>query len=221
MLLNKAKRFLVDKYFKRKSSHVTQGMGFHYEESVPNHRRGDVFFELRDASTGELLEERQIKNVITLDFSILLARLLKNPIEPSHGIFALAMGTGDTGWDLQAPPTETNTQRALYSEIERKGFVESNFIDSNGSPTSIPTNVIEFSTFFNSSEAVGPLVEMGLVGGDLSDDLSTLNPISPANGVYDDTVDVRNFDMLCNYLTFPVINKPSSATLRITWRITL
>lgn len=181
--------------------------------------KGEIFYKMHDAQTGELIEEGHIQNVVTLDLSILLARLAKDSIEPSHGIFALAVGTGDVGWDLQNPPAATNTQRSLYAEIARKTFVSTSFIDSGGAEVAIPTNVVDFVTTFTATEAVGPLVEMGLIGGDVSDDLGTTNPVTPANGVYDDTEDVRNQDTLCNYLTFPVINKPASATLTLTWRI--
>ena len=182
--------------------------------------KGEVFFELRDEDTGKLLETHHIKNVVTRDLSILLARLAKNSIEPSHGIYALAVGTGDVGWDLQSPPAATNTQRSLYAEISRKTFAATSFIDSGGATSAVPTNIVDFTTTFTGSEAVGPLVEMGLIGGDISDDLGTTNPVTPANGVFDETEDVRGQDTLCNYLTFPVINKPSSATLTLTWRLT-
>lgn len=181
--------------------------------------KGEIFYEMHDAVTGELIEAKHIQNVVTRDLSILLARLAKDSIEPSHGIFALAMGTGDTGWDLQNPPAATNTQRSLYAEIARKTFASTNFIDSGGATSAIPTNIVDFTTTFTATEAVGTLVEMGLLGGDVSDDLGTTNPITPPNGPFDESTDVRGKDTLCNYLTFPVINKPASATLTITWRI--
>ena len=190
------------------------------EEDEYSGPSGEIFMKLKEPETGEILQERHIENVITLDFSVLLARLCKDSLEPNHGIFALAVGTGDSGWDLQNPPAPTETQRSLYNEIERKDFSEVVFRDSGGSTSSIPTNVVDFTTVFSQSEAVGPLVEMGLLGGDVNNDLTTTNSITPANGPYDDSVDVRGKDMLCNYLTFPVINKPSTAELSLTWRIT-
>lgn len=199
---------------------VRSDMGIVHEEDGVVYPKGEVFFELRDEETGELLEKRHIDNVVTKDVSILIARLCRDSLEPNHGIFGLAVGTGDAGWDLQNPPAPTDTQRSLYNEIERKTFSSVDFKDSGGSPSAIPTNVVDFTTTFAASEAVGPLVEMGLIGGDVSDDLTVLDPITPANGAYDDTVDVTGKDMLCNYLTFPVINKPSSATLQLVWRIT-
>lgn len=180
---------------------------------------GEVIMKLKDPDTGEIIEERHQKNVITKDFSILLARLCKDNLDPNHGIFALAVGTGKDKWDKQNPPAPTDTQRSLYDEIERKDFADVVFRDDGGATSSIPTDTVDFTTTFSQSEAVGPLVEMGLVGGDVNDDLTVTNQITPPNGPYDKSEDVSGKDILCNYLTFPVINKPSTAEISISWRI--
>jgi hypothetical protein len=181
--------------------------------------KGEIFAELRNPD-GSLLSKYHIKNIITLDMSILVARLLRDNGEPLHGLFMLAVGTGDVGWDPMNPPAATNTQRSLYAEIARKPFSSVNFIDSVGAPSLIPTNVVDFTTTFSESEAVGPLVEMGLLGGDVNGNPLVLNPILPPNGPFNAAQDVVGLDQLCNYLTFPVINKPATATLTLTWRIT-
>lgn len=182
--------------------------------------RGDVFFKMRDGKTGDLQWERELRNLVVLDASILIARLMKDNAEPPHGVFALAVGSGDSGWDFQNPPAPTNTQRALYSEITRKTFADTQFVDSSGVPVAYPTKVVDFTTIYTESEAVGPLVEMGLIGGNVSSNLSVRNPVSPPNGTYDPTVDLTNFDTLVNYLTFPVVNKPATSTFEIVWRLT-
>jgi len=212
-------RVLVDRLRTYLSDKLLIGVS-QQECEVYSGPKGEIFYKMHDAYTGALIEEGHIMNVVTQDLSILLARLAKDSIEPAHGIFALAMGTGDVGWDLQSPPAATATQRSLYAEIARKTFVTTSFIDSGGAASAVPTNIVDFTTTFLASEAVGTLVEMGLVGGDVSDDLLTTSPVTPANGVFDETEDVRDQDTLCNYLTFPVINKPASATLSITWRLT-
>lgn len=181
--------------------------------------RGDVFFELRDTATGET-QNWELRNLVVLDASILIARLMKNNAEPPHGIFALAVGTGDVGWNPMNPPAPTNTQRSLYSELARKTFASTNFVDSGGVPTAIPTHVVDFTTTFAEAEAVGPLDEMGLLGGNVNSNLSIRNPVLPPNGPYDPTVDLTTKDTLVNYLTFPVINKPPTSTLTIVWRLT-
>jgi len=182
--------------------------------------RGDVFFTMRDSQTGVVQLERELRNLVVLDASILIARLMKDNAEPPHGILALAVGTGDTGWNLQSPPAPTNTQRSLYSELARKTFASTQFIDAAGVPSSIPTHVVDFTTTFAESEAVGPLVEMMLLGGNTSTNMGTRNPVLPPNGSYDPTVDLTLYDGAVNYLTFQVINKPATSTLSIVWRLT-
>lgn len=181
--------------------------------------RGDVFFKMRDGKTGELQWEHELRNLVVLDASILIARLMKDNAEPPHSIFALAVGTGDSGWNPMAPPAPTNTQRALYSEITRKTFSDTNFVDGDGVPVAYPTKVVDFTTDFTEAEAVGPLVEMGLIGGNVSTNLSVRNPVTPPNGAYDPTVDLTQYETLINYLTFPVVNKPATSTFSITWRL--
>jgi hypothetical protein len=191
-----------------------------YEERVQSIVRGDVFITLRDGSTGEIQDSREFKNLIVKDASILVARLMKDSQEPPHSIFVLAMGTGDTGWNPMAPPAPTGTQRALYAELTRKTFSTTNFVDAGGVPTAVPTNVVDFTTTYSEAEAVGPLVEMGLLGGNISTNMSIRNPVSPPNGPYNPSVDLTTKETLVNYLTFPVINKPATSQLEIVWRLT-
>lgn len=186
---------------------------------------GMIFWELRDGKTGELQDSGSWKNIVTLDASILIARLLKstptpNVSEPRFGCYALAVGTGDVGWDLQNPPVATVSQRSLYNEIARKQLQVSEYVDAEGVISGIPTNIIDFTTTYSESEAVGPLVEMGILGGDIDTNMANRNPILPPNGIYDATVDVTGKDMLSNYKTFKVLNKPPTSTLGFTWRFT-
>jgi hypothetical protein len=188
--------------------------------------RGEVFWTMTDTKTGQVTKGH-IKNVVTLDASILIARLMKGtgaPVahqsEPSFGIFALAVGTGDLSWNLQNPPPATNTQRSLWNELARKAIQNTNFINQDGTIAGVPTNIVDFTTTFAESEAVGPIVEMGLLGGDISTNMSIRNPVLPPNGLYDPTVDLVGLDTLVNYLTFPVVNKPATSTLAWTWRLT-
>lgn len=209
----------IKEAFRRAGSTFRGALSNRFEEDARFKIRGDVFFVMRDSLTGE--EWRQEKrNLVVKDASILLARLLKDNAEPPKGAYVLAVGTGDTGWDPMNPPAPTDTQRALYSEITRKTFSTTQFIDSGGLPVGYPTNIVDFTTIFTESEAVGPLVEMGLVGGNIDSNLAVRNPVSPPNGTYDPTVDLTNYETLVNYLTFAVVNKPATSTLEITWRIT-
>lgn len=207
--------------FGRITAAVSMLFSSNYEEKCSAIKSGEVIMTLRDGKTGEVQAERHFKNLVVKDASILVARLVKNNSETGlHGAFALAVGTGDSGWDPMHPPAPTGTQRALFSELTRKVFASSNFVDSLGNPSSIPTNVVDFVTTFSESEAVGPLVEMSLLGGTINSNMSIKNPVSPPNGPYDPTVDLTVFETALNYFTFAVQNKPATSTLTIVWRLT-
>lgn len=215
---------MLREIFKRASEALKLNISHGGQEQFHPYK-GEIFWELRDAATGALQDSGHIKNVVTIDASILIARLMKstasaNTSEPKFGAYCLAVGTGDAGWNLQNPPMATNTQRSLFNEIGRKTFSSTTFIDVNGSTSLIPTNVLDLTTVFSESEAVGPITEMGVIGGDVSTNMATRNPVLPANGAYDPTVSTVGKDMLVNYVTFPVINKPASSTLSWTWRFT-
>lgn len=200
------------------------GMGQRMAEAatIIGSAKGRVFIEMHDARTGKLQEHREVDNVVTLDASLLVARLTKDPDEPAHGINMLAIGTGAPGAVLN-PDAPSAEQRRLNNEIARKPFSETTFRDANGAAVAIPTNVVDFTTIYGESEAVGPLNEMGLMST-ISDNtgVQNLNPNFAGNGgqAYDPTIDVTKYDTLCNYLTFSVISKPATSILTITWRIT-
>jgi len=161
--------------------------------------KGEVFLRLHDKNTGELLEEQR-HNVITDAASVLIARLVKDNTEPLHGAWVLGLGTGSSGWDLQDPPAATAAQTALEAELIRKTFSSTNFITPTGTISATPTNIVDLTTVFTESEAVGPLVEMGLFGGDVT--------LTAGSGT------------LINYLTFKVINKSNTSILTLVWRLT-
>lgn len=178
------------------------GPSLRYPERISG-LSGQVLMFLRDARTGALLQEYHSCNIIVNSASILIARLLKDNHEPTAGISYLAVGTGAEGWDLQNPPQPKNTQTILENEIARKAFTtdDVSFVDPDtGEHVSTPTNIVDYTCTFAETEAVGPLVEMGLFGGDASD--------LPDSGTE------------INYRTFPVINKTASMTLTIIFRIT-
>jgi hypothetical protein len=188
--------------------------------------KGEVFWEMRDSLTG-LVTKGHIKNVVTLDASILIARFMKGTgtsvahnCEPSFGGYALAVGTGDIAWNPMNPPPATPTQRSLFNELSRKTVSSTSFIDGNGSISGVPTNIVDFTFVFSESEAVGALAEMGIIGGDINPNMAIRNPVLPPNGTYDPTVNVVGLDTLVNYITFPAINKPATSTLTWVWRLT-
>jgi hypothetical protein len=194
-------------------------MGLHlpYSEGAKG-LQGEFFVEMRDARTGELLHSDHRKNVITLDASILVALLTRNPTSRANGVYMLAVGTGATG-ALLSPDAPDARQRKLNGEIARKAFSSTTFRDGSGNAVAIPTNIVDFTCTFSESEAVGPLNEMGLISPISTNPLIT-NPNPNAFPTRDTTVDLSLYDILVNYLTVSVLSKPSTATLSITWRLT-
>ena len=188
--------------------------------------KGEVFWHLTDPATG-VDESGKLNNIVTLDASILIARFLRgngtmtpHQSDPSFGILALAIGTGDVGWNPSFPPAATKTQRSLFNEIARKAVASTAFIAADGSVSGVPTNVVDFTFQFSPGEGTGQIVEMSLQGGDVNPNMAIRNPILPPNGAYDPTVNVVGYDTTCNYVTFPAVNKSMTATVVWTWRLT-
>ena len=164
---------------------------------------------------GNWTEIYSAANVITGDHSILIAWLMKNSGGPGGGAVALAVGSGDPAWDKQDPPAPTSTQRALVAEFFRKTFSGTSFRDENGDEQAAPSNIVDFTTTFAEAEAVGPWVEMGIVGGNAPSGPDAGISIVTAGG----DASQEGVDILINYKTMKVINKPSGATYSLTWRI--
>jgi hypothetical protein len=170
--------------------------------------KGDVWMKVGNNLTREQILEnpdRKFENLIVDVCSDLIAEwaftgTITLTSEHVPGILTLAVGTGALGWDLQNPPTETSNLTVLYSELMRKTFTSKNYVDSLGSPSASRTNIIDFLTTFLETEAVGPIVEMGLFGG-----ANSLN---------------SNGGTRINARHFPVLNKPAGSQLSILWRLT-
>ena len=170
--------------------------------------RGDVWMKLgKDLTREQILNspDKKVENLIVDVCSELIAEWAFTGVisvvgDHVPGILTLAVGTGALGWDLQNPPPETANLTVLYSELTRKQFASKNYVDSMGNPSVSRTNIIDFLTTFLETEAVGPLVEMGLFGG-----TGSLNP---------------NGGTRVNAKHFAVINKPATSQLSILWRLT-
>ena len=188
------------------------GLGLTHTEVIEKSRiTGEFFITLNHKNGKE--EKFNFKNIIVDSASLLISRLLANgqttidPLGPNHGIWVLAVGTGEAGWDKLNPPAATATQKTLASELARKRFANVNFVKTDGSglPATTVTNILDFQTVFAESEAVGPIMELGLFGGGTgSEDIET----------------TANSGTLINYRTIAVISKPNTATMSIIFRIT-
>ena len=200
------------------------GLGF--SEQATLRVKGDVFGVLSFEGQDEVVIDQS--NIYTLDGGVLAALLFSNHLGQGNTRFinTLAVGTGASG-SAQSPDTPDYHQRALNSPLYKKTFSSVTYRNADGTlsvdgTTPIPTNIVDFTATFEASEAVGALNEMGLMA-------ATNTSSSPASFVSnpnnfplerDTTIDVRDYDVLINYLTFPVINKPNGAVLAITWRLT-
>jgi hypothetical protein len=217
----------VQKIFRERMNPPRQGLKMNldlgrFEEAMcAMPREGTVIFDLRDSRTGAVISHWEKKNIITLDAGIIAARLFANSQVPvpgrANGLIMLAVGTGATG-NLLNPDAPQATQRTLNNEIQRKAFVSIQYRNASGIAVSYPTNIVDFTTTFAESEAVGALNEMALMSTYSSN--PAVQNLVPGSGSYDPTVDVTNCDLIANYLTFGVITKPSLSVLTITWRVT-
>lgn len=161
--------------------------------------RGELFLKAYEG--GKLVYDYHKSNIIVNTASILIARLLKNSTEPTAGISYLAIGNGSGEWDPFDPPAPTTSQTRLENEFSRKPIDLATFVQpESGEPTTVYTNIVDYSVSFGEGEAVGPILEMGLFGGDATAQLGS--------------------GTMVNWRTFPVINKTSTMTLTVIFRIT-
>lgn len=203
-------------------------LGLAFNDSIGIKVKGDVFATLRyEDGREEVVIDKS--NIYTLDGGILAAILFSNNAGQSNSRFVnmLAVGTGASG-STQNPDIPDYQQRALNTPLYKKTFSSVVYrkadgtlsVDGNSDP--LPTNIVDFTTTFESSEAVGALTEMGLISSVNNSFLANSFVQNPNNFPLDRDVSevVLDYDVLVNYLTFPVINKPNGAILAITWRLT-
>jgi hypothetical protein len=192
-------------FFKEKTKRVLNMFKFnsvmHEKEDVPG-LKGELILKAYDmAQEGKLVYSYHHTNIIVNTASILIARLLKNNTEPQRGISYLAIGSGSGEWDLFDPPAPTTSQIYLENEFYRKAIDLSTFVHpETGEPTSAYTNIVDYAVTLGEGEAVGPIVEMGLFGGDATSEV--------------------NSGTMINWRTFPVVNKTSTMSVTVIFRIT-
>lgn len=209
-----------------KTTAINFGLGFNDELGIKV--KGDVFgvLQYEDGREEVVLDK---SNVYTLDGGILAAVLFSKNLGAGfpRGIDMLAVGTGASG-SSASPDIADYRQRSLNVPLFRKTFTSVVYrkpngdlsVDNNNDP--IPTNIVDFTTTFESADAVGALTEMGLMCT-FSETGNNLADFDPSGDVFPQRsteLDITSHDILVNYLTFPVINKPSGAILAITWRLT-
>lgn len=194
------------------------GFGVGYTLSENTYRvKGQVLGVLTHAD-GTQEEVLNKNNIYTLDGGILASMLFAGEAGVG-GITMLAIGTGASGLS-NAPDIADNRQRKLNVEVARKAFSSVVYRAADGSISAVPTNVLDLTTVFTETEASGAgLTEMGLLSP-ISANPSITTPTADVFPTRDLTTDMRSFDILVNYLTFPVIHKLQGSVLALTWRLT-
>lgn len=144
-------------------------------------------------------ESKHMKNLIVDMASQLIANRLRPGASWGNGITHLEVGTGFGSGTLQAPEAEIGSQTALRTPLLRKEIDAWTFLDEDGEPTGTATNALQLTTVFDLNEANGALVEMGLFGGDATDEVGT--------------------GLMFNYKTFPVWNKQEDFHLTVVWKL--
>lgn len=141
--------------------------------------RGGTYDINTDSLTpdAEIIKSIEFPNLIVNKASILMAQRMAPGSAPDvntgtyipDGLQFLAVGTGYGTGDYMNPEPASLVATTLKTELFRKEFTSWTFVDPvSGNNTTTPTNILKLVTTFLESEAVGPLVEMGLFGGDAS-----------------------------------------------------
>ena len=108
-------------------------------------------------------------------------------------------------YDLQNPPEPELNETTLLGEFYRKRFTNWCFMDAAGQETETATNILILDTTFYENEAVGPITEIALFGGDA---LPHNNDAGKDSG------------LMFNLKRFKVINKQDNHRISIRWKLT-
>lgn len=114
-------------------------------------------------------EVREYHNTVVDDCSRLIASLMKRQAG-FQGITYWAVGSGQSTWNNQTPPSPSEADTKLLNESFRKVVTldDIKFLDANNNPTASVTNRLEIKVTFLEGEANGELREFGLYGGNAS-----------------------------------------------------
>jgi hypothetical protein len=149
---------------------------------------------------GTVIREMHVKNLIVSKASTFMAKRMRPGTSWGAGISHLEVGTGVGTGTTQAPQVESVSQTALRTPLARKAITSWTYLDTAGAATAAETNVVQITTTFLETEAIGAIVEMGLFGGDSTTTLSS--------------------GYMFNYKVFPVWNKQSGMQLTVIWKLT-
>jgi len=168
-------------------------MGAKEKQSI----QGQVRLVLKDIRTGQVVEERVVKNSIMAGGNLLVAKLFCGE-QPSRPISHVGVGTDDsqnedlTLTSLKAPvlTPEGNADRVDIKPIE----VETPYVSPGDEPETESAKV-KFAATFDGDHGNGALKEAG---------------------IFNDEEE----SVLYNRVTFDVINKADNHTLTLVWEVT-
>jgi hypothetical protein len=105
-------------------------------------------------------------NIVVQNMSVAIACLMKRQTG-YYGLLYWAVGSGGGTWSEDNPPNPSETDSTLETETYRKAINTSDivFIDSNNVVSGTPTNRIQVTVAFGTTEANGKLMEFGLFAG--------------------------------------------------------
>lgn len=144
-----------------------------YTESYNRPLHWEITDTLYDLD-GKVIKKLHHVNTVVDSCSKLIACLMKGQAGQA-GIKYWAVGTGDSSWNNDAPPSPTVSDTKLLSETFRKAINPSDitFLDDGNKPTSSITNKLQITTTFQENEANGELREFGLFGGNATGTANT------------------------------------------------
>lgn len=139
---------------------------------------------IRDGLVIQTFEEH---NIVTQRASVFMQKLMMMQAD-TYGVTHIALGIGDPHglildnlnnglpWECDAPPDAPSTggrndidsnKPILVNELARKKIDTKHYLNEDGTVSSVPTYIAEYKTLFLEREANGPIMEFGLVGGDV------------------------------------------------------
>jgi hypothetical protein len=153
-----------------------------------------------DIPKDAIIREMHVKNLIVSKASQFMAKRMRPGTSWGAGITHLEVGTGFGTGSTQAPQVESIAQTGLRVPLARKAISSWTYLDGAGQPTASETNVVQITTTFTETEAIGAIVEMALFGGDATTTLAS--------------------GYMFNYKVFPVWNKQNGMQLTVIWKLT-
>jgi hypothetical protein len=182
------------------SGFINAFMHFGSPKFIPVGDGSDPLQGYLDIPKEAVIREMHVKNLIVSKASQFMAKRMRPGASWGSGITHLEVGTGFGTGSTQAPQVESIAQTGLRVPLARKAITSWTYLDGAGQATASETNVVQITTTFIETEAIGAIVEMGLFGGDAT--------VTLASGY------------MFNYKVFPVWNKQNGMQLTVIWKLT-